>query len=72
MYREKYYMGPTPHPPTHTSYGDIIDRERLLTNQLVDQGYTLEKLKVYFRKFYGRCMLCYNITILPFHNFCVT
>ena len=37
-----------------SSYGDFIDRGRLLTKKLVDQGYTLEKLKIYFRKFYGR------------------
>ena len=32
-----------------SSYGDFTDRGRL-----VDQGYTLEKLKIYFRNFYGR------------------
>ena len=37
-----------------SSYGDFIDRGMLLTIKLVDQGYTLEKLKIYFRKFYGR------------------
>ena len=35
------------------SYGDFKDRERLLTKNLVDQVYTLEKLKIYFRKFFG-------------------
>ena len=30
----------------------------------IDQGYTLEKLKIFFRKFYGRYNdLLYNITI---------
>ena len=38
----------------YSSYGDFIDSGRLLTKKLVDQGYTLEKLKIYFRKFYGR------------------
>ena len=37
-----------------SSYGDFIDRRRLLTKKRVDQGYTLEKLKIYFRKFFGR------------------
>ena len=37
-----------------SSYGNFIDRGRILTRKLVDQGYTLEKLKIYFRKFYGR------------------
>ena len=37
-----------------SSYGDFIDRGRLLTEKLVDQGYTIEKLKIYFRKFYRR------------------
>ena len=38
----------------YSSYGDFIDRGRLLTKTLLDQGYTLEKLKIYFRKCYGR------------------
>ena len=33
-----------------SSYGDFIDGGRLLTEKSVDQGYTLEKLKIYFRK----------------------
>ena len=41
----------------------------LLTKKLVDQGYTLEKLKTYFKKFYGR----YN-DLVQFYNLlmCVT
>ena len=38
----------------YSSYGDFIDRGRLLTKKLVDQDYTLEKLKISFRKCYGR------------------
>ena len=38
---------------TCSSYGDVIDKGRLLTKNLVDQGYTLEKLKIYFRKFHA-------------------
>ena len=53
------------------SYGDFIDRGRLLTKKLVDQGYTLEKLKIYFLKFYGRYNdLVHNNT--PLRNLCVT
>ena len=37
-----------------SSYGDFIDRGRLLTKELIEQGYMLEKLKIYFRRFYGR------------------
>ena len=37
-----------------SSYGNFIDRGRLLTKKLVDQCYMLEKLKICFRKFYGR------------------
>ena len=37
-----------------SSYCDFIDRGRLLTKKLVDQGFTLEKIYMYFRKFYGR------------------
>ena len=32
----------------------ILDRGRLLTKKLADQGYTLEKLKIYFQNFCGR------------------
>ena len=37
-----------------SSCGDFIDRGRLVTKKLVDQGFTLEKLKNYFRKCCGR------------------
>ena len=37
-----------------SSYGDFIDREMRLTKKLVVQCYTLEQLKLYFRKFYDR------------------
>ena len=37
-----------------SSYGDFIDRRRFLTNKLVDQCFTFDTLKIYFRKFYGR------------------
>ena len=37
-----------------SSYGDCIHRGGLLTKKLADHSYTLEKLKIYFRKFYGR------------------
>ena len=47
-----------------SSCGDLLDRERLLTWNLVDQGYTLEKLKIYFRKFYGR----YNDLVQHFNT----
>ena len=43
-----------------SSYGDFIDRGRLLTKKLVDQGYTLEHLKFYLWKFYGRYTMIYN------------
>ena len=36
------------------SCGNFINRAMLLTKKLVDQRYTLAKLQIYFRKFYGR------------------
>ena len=39
------------------TYGDFIDRGRLLTIQRVGQGYTLEKLKIYFRKSYDMLIM---------------
>ena len=55
-----------------SSCGDLIDRERLHTEKLVDQGYTLEKLKIYFRNGYGR----YNDLVqhynTPLYSFGVT
>ena len=53
----------------HSSYGDFIDIGRLLTKKRVDQGYTLDKLKIYFRKFYGRynaLVQHYNTPLLQF------
>ena len=37
-----------------SSYVDFMDRGRLLIEKIVDQDYTLEKLKIDFRKCYGR------------------
>ena len=34
--------------------GDFKDKGRLFTKTLIDHVYTLEKMKIYFRKFYGR------------------
>ena len=36
------------------SFVPKLDRGKLLTKKLVDQSSSLEKLKIYFRKFYGR------------------
>ena len=41
-----------------------IDRDRLLTKKLVGQGYTLEKLKIYFRKFMVDTMIYWKHTYL--------
>ena len=45
----------------------ILKEGRLLANKLVDQGYSLEKLTIYFRKFNGRC----NDLLLLFTLRCV-
>ena len=47
-----------------SSYGDLIDRGRLLTKTLVDQGYTLEKLKFYGR--YNDQVQHYNTPLSQF------
>ena len=35
-------------------YDDFIDRGRLLTKKIVDQGYAVEKLNIHFLKCYVR------------------
>ena len=40
---------------TCSLYGDFVKRSKSLTAKLMEQGYTKDKLKVYGRKFYGRC-----------------
>ena len=50
-----------------TVYVDFIHRGMLLTQNGVDQGYTLANLKNI-----NDTMIYYNITILPFDSFCVT
>ena len=57
-----------------SSYGDFIDRGKLLTKTLVDQCYTIKKMKIYFDiyfKFYGRYNDLVQYYNTPFRNFCV-
>ena len=49
---------------------DFIDRGKLLTKKLVDQGYTLEKMKTYFRKFF-LWSIQRSITTLHYPEHCV-
>ena len=51
------------------SYGYFIDRGRLLTKKLVIQGYALEKLKINFRKLYGRYNYLLQHYITPHSQF---
>ena len=48
-----YISQPIRYARTCSLCGDVIDRGRLITETLVDQGYTLGNLKIYFRTFYG-------------------
>ena len=49
--------------------GNCLDRWRLITKMLVEQGYMLAKWKISFRKFYGRYndqLQHYNIPLSQF------
>ena len=46
-----------------SSYGNLIDGGRLLTQKLVDQGYTLDKLNIYFGKFMVNTLM--NLIKIP-------
>ena len=50
---------------TCSSYCNFIDRGRLPTTKLVDQGYTFHILKLYFRKFYSRYNIPFTVFVWP-------
>ena len=45
------------------SYQDFLDRGLLLTMKLLIQGFLMDKLKSWLRKFYGRHHDCYGIFV---------